>query len=50
MFPQNENRNEGTSACSPGTKNRNKGTFACSPGPTKKKTGMRAPVRVQIVV
>ena len=28
MFPRNENRNEGTFACSPGTKNRNEGTFA----------------------
>ena len=28
VFPRNENRNEGTFACSPGTKNRNKGTFA----------------------
>ena len=28
MFPQNDNRNEGTFACSPGTKNRNEGTFA----------------------
>ena len=28
MFPRNENRNEGTFACSPGTKSRNEGTFA----------------------
>ena len=28
MFPRNENRNEGTFGCSPGTKNRNEGTFA----------------------
>ena len=27
MFARNENRNEGTFACSPGTKNRNGGTF-----------------------
>ena len=39
MFPRNENRNEGTFGCSPGTKNRNEGTFACSPGT---KTGTRA--------
>ena len=30
MFPKNENRNEGTFACSPGTKT---GTRACSPKP-----------------
>ena len=39
MFPQNENRNEGTFRCSPGFKNRNQGTFACSAGT---KTGTRA--------
>ena len=41
-FPRNENRNEGTFGCSPGTKtgtSLNEGTFACSPGP---KTGTRA--------
>ena len=31
MFPRNENRNEGTFGCSPGTKNQNEGTFGCSP-------------------
>ena len=40
MFPRNENRNEGTFGCSPGTtKNQNEGTFGCSPGA---KTGTRA--------
>ena len=40
MFPQNENRNKGTFACSPRTKTGtwNDGTFACSPGT---KTGTR---------
>ena len=39
MFARNENRNEGTFVCSPGTKGWNEGTFACSP---RTKTGTRA--------
>ena len=39
MFPQNENRNEGTFGCCPWTEDRNEGTFACSPGTN---TGTRA--------
>ena len=39
MFPRNENWNEGTFGCSPGTKTRNEGTFACS---LRTKTGTRA--------
>ena len=39
MFPRNENRNEGTFGCSPGTKNRNEGTFACSPGTKNQNEG-----------
>ena len=42
MFPRNENRNEGTFGCSPGTKSRNEGTFACSPG-TKTGTRVHSP-------
>ena len=38
MFPRNENRNEGTFGCSPGTKNQNEGTFGCCP---RMKTGTR---------
>ena len=42
MFPRNENRNEGTFGCSPGTQNRNEGTFGCSPG-TKTGTRVHSP-------
>ena len=41
MFSTNENRNEGTFGCSPGTKTGTRAyTFACSPGT---KTGTRVP-------
>ena len=39
LFPRNENRNEGTFGCSPGTKNRNEGTCACSPPERKPERG-----------
>ena len=42
MFPRNENRNEGTFACSPGNESRNEGMFACSPG-TKTRTRAHSP-------
>ena len=39
MFLRNENRNEGTFGCSPGTRTRNEGTFACSPPVQKPERG-----------
>ena len=42
MFPRNEDRNEGTLGCSPGTKTRTRPFFACSPG-TKTGTRVHSP-------